>query len=189
LGAWVLDETCAQARAWAQEGLGLRMAVNVSAAQLRRADFADLVAGALHRNVLPPERLCLELTESLLIDPQLDGIGSTLDEVATTGVAIAIDDFGTGYLSLLNLKRLPVQHVKIDRSFIREVGNDSDSEAIVRATVSLAHSLGKRVVAEGVETEAQHGFLAALGCDQAQGFVYARPGRAESIRPYLSAHA
>jgi EAL domain-containing protein (putative c-di-GMP-specific phosphodiesterase class I) len=123
------------------------MAVNVSAVQLRRSDFADLVATALHRNFLPPERLCLELTESLLIDPQLDGIGSTLDEVATAGVAIAIDDFGTGYSSLLNLKRLPVHHVKIDRSFIREVGNDGDSEAIVRATVSLAHSLGKRVVA------------------------------------------
>lgn len=189
LGGWVLEEACTQARTWREQGLDLRVAVNVSALQLQRPDFADLVSSALRRNGLPPAQLCLELTESLLIDPQLDGIGTVLDRVTKDGVRIAIDDFGTGYSSLLNLKRLPVHHVKIDRSFVQELDTDSDSEAIVRATVSLAHSLGKTVIAEGVETEAQHRFLASLGCDRAQGFAYARPDRAEALGAYLAAHA
>lgn len=188
MGSWVLEEACAQARLWREEGLELRVAVNVSAVQLQRPDFADFVAATLRRNALPPGQLCLELTESLLIDPQLDGIGVMLERVAGAGVRIAIDDFGTGYSSLLNLKRLPVHHVKIDRSFVQEVEHDADSEAIVRATVSLAHSLGKRVVAEGVETEAQHRFLAELGCECAQGYAYARPERADMLRPWLAAH-
>jgi EAL domain-containing protein (putative c-di-GMP-specific phosphodiesterase class I) len=128
-----------------------------------------------------PQQLCIELTESLLIDTQRDGVGALLEQLAASGVRIAIDDFGTGYSSLLNLKRLPVDQIKIDRSFVRELGHDAESEAIVRATVGLAHSLGKHVVAEGVETESQHRFLAAAGCDQAQGYMYGRPDRPDLI--------
>jgi len=187
IGRWVLEEACAQGRRWREQGLALRVSVNVSPLQLRRTDFAELVAATLARNGLPPDQLCLELPESVLTDERLgDGL---LDRIAGTGVGIALDDFGTGRFSLLGLKRLPVHQVKIDRSFVQLLERDADSEAIVRATVELTHSLGKRVVAEGVETGAQHRFLAALGCDRAQGYAYARPDRPEALAPYLAARA
>ena len=186
LGAWVLDRACAQARVWHDEGIGLPVAVNVSAVQLRQPDLAELVSATLARHAVSPGQLCIELTESLLIDPQRDGIGGLLEQLAASGVRIAIDDFGTGYSSLLNLKRLPVNQIKIDRSFVGEVGRDTESEAIVKATVGLAHSLGKQVVAEGVETELQHRFLVAAGCDQAQGYLYGRPDRPDLIRRFAS---
>ena len=188
LGAWVLDQACAQARIWGDQGLPLRMAVNVSARQLRGSEFAQMVATTLRRHGLPPHRLCLELSEHLIVGEQFDEVGAALGHVLGEGVQLAIDDFGMGASSLLNLKRLPAQHLKIDRRLIGAVGADDDSEAIVKASIGLAHGLGKRVLAEGVETEAQHGFLAALGCDQGQGFAYARPAAAESLRPYLAAH-
>lgn len=181
IGAWVIDRACAQARIWRDRGLALPISVNVSAVQLRQPQFADELARSLLRHGLRPDALCIELTESLLIDPDLDDVGGLLRRLSQMGVRIAIDDFGTGYSSLTNLKRLPVDTIKIDRSFIREVGRDGDSEAIINATVGLAHSLGKGVVAEGVETEYQHSFLLAAGCDQAQGYRYGRPDAAERI--------
>jgi diguanylate cyclase len=162
------------------------VAVNVSAVQLRQSDLAELVSATLARHAVSSGQLCIELTESLLIDPQRDGIGGLLEQLAALGVRIAIDDFGTGYSSLLNLKRLPVDQIKIDRSFVREIGCDAESEAIVRATVGLARSLGKQVVAEGVETELQHRFLVAAGCDLAQGYLYGRPDRPDLIRRHAS---
>jgi diguanylate cyclase len=185
IGRWVLEEACAQGRRWREQGMALRVSVNVSPLQLRRTDFAELVAATLARNGLPPDQLCLELPESVLTDERLgDGL---LERIAGTGVGIALDDFGTGRFSLLGLQRLSVHQVKIDRSFVQLLERDADSEAIVRATVELTHSLGKRVVAEGVETGAQHRFLAALGCDRAQGFAYARPDRPEALASYLAA--
>jgi predicted signal transduction protein with EAL and GGDEF domain len=182
LGAWVLERACAEANAWAAAGSAVPVAVNVSAAQLRDASFGARVEEALARHKLPPALLCLELTESLLIDQQLDGIGPLLDRLTGLGVRIAIDDFGTGYSSLLNLRRVPVHQIKVDRSFVRGVGSDAESEAIVRATVQLARSLGKLVVAEGVETPAQHRFLRRLGCELGQGYLYGRPEPAEAMR-------
>jgi diguanylate cyclase (GGDEF)-like protein/PAS domain S-box-containing protein len=181
IGAWVIDRACAQGRAWRDRGLVLPISVNVSAVQLRQPQFADEVAHSLARHDLHPDALCLELTESLLIDPDLDDVGGLLTRLSRMGLRIAIDDFGTGYSSLTNLKRLPVDTIKIDSSFIREVGRDGDSEAIINATVGLAHNLGKAVVAEGVETECQHSFLLAAGCDHAQGYRYGRPDAAERI--------
>lgn len=188
LGAWVLDQACAQGSAWYHDGLQLPVAVNVSAVELRRSDFAiDLVA-AMRRHRVPAERLCLELAESVLTDPQLDDIGAVLDEMAATGVGIAIDNFGLGHSSLQRLRRMPVRCLKIDRTLVRTISSDPDCTAIVRASIGLGHGLGKLVLAEGVETEAQHALLASLGCDRAQGYVYARPASAASLRPYLTAH-
>ena len=180
--ARVLDQACAEAAAWAAAGSPVPVSVNVSAVQLRDASFGARVEETLARHKLPPALLCLELTESLLIDPQLDGIGSLLGRLSGLGVRVAIDDFGTGYSSLLNLKRLPVHQIKVDRSFVQGVGSDAESEAIVRATVQLARSLGKLVVAEGVETPAQHRFLRRLGCDLGQGYLYGRPVPVEEVR-------
>ena len=181
MGRSVLDQACAQARAWQDQGRLLSVAVNVSAVQLRDPEFEAYVEAALTDHQLDASLLCLELTESLLIEPQIDGIGALLNRLAGLGVRIAIDDFGTGYSSLLNLKRLPVHHIKIDQSFVRGIGCDAESEAIIQATVSLTHSLGKCVTAEGVETEAQHRFLVDLGCDQAQGYLYGSPGSADKV--------
>ena len=186
LGAWVIDRACRQARDWRDRGLVLPVSVNVSAVQLRQPQFADELGGSLARHALDPAALCVELTESLLIDPDRDGVGSLLRRLSQMGVSIAIDDFGTGYSSLTNLKRLPVDAIKIDRSFIRDVGRDLDSEAIIKATVGLARSLGKGVVAEGVETLRQHDFLRAAGCERAQGYRYGRPDTAERIVEMLS---
>jgi EAL domain-containing protein (putative c-di-GMP-specific phosphodiesterase class I) len=182
LGAWVLEQACAEAAAWAAAGTPVPVSINVSAAQLRDASFGARVADALARHGLPPALLCLELTESLLLDQQPDGVGPLLDRLAGLGVRIAIDDFGTGYSSLVNLKRLPVHQIKVDRSFVSGIGRDAESEAIVRATVQLARSLGKLVVAEGVETVAQHRFLRRLGCDRGQGYLYGHPKPAEALR-------
>jgi diguanylate cyclase (GGDEF)-like protein/PAS domain S-box-containing protein len=181
IGAWVIDRTCWQARHWRDRGLVLPVSVNVSAVQLRQPQFADEVGRSLARHALDPAALCVDLAESLLIDQDRDGVGALLRRLSQMGVSIAIDDFGTGYSLLTNLKRLPVYSIKIDRSFIGEVGRDLDSEAIIRATLGLARSLGKGVVAEGVETERQHKFLLAAGCERAQGYRYGRPDGAERI--------
>ena len=189
LGRWVLEQACAQARRWREGSLALPVAVNVADAQLRRPGFPQLVAEILASSGLPAAALCLEVSENLLAGPRLDDAGAAVERLAGLGVRIAIDDFGTGASSLLHLKRLPVHHVKIDRSLVRGLDRDPDREAVVRATVSLAHSLGKQVVAEGVETETQERYLAALGCDRAQGFLYARPGRPETLGVFLARHA
>ncbi len=189
LGDWALDRACAQARTWRDAGLELRVAVNISAVHLRRPDYAAHVASVLRAHGLPAAQLCLELTETVLTDPRLEDLATVLDGLAGIGVSLTIENFGLGNSSLLNLRRLPVQQLKIDFVLIDEIDRDADCEAIVRATIGLGHSLGKRVMAEGVETEAQHALLAALGCDQGQGFLYARPDRAEALRPYLEVHA
>ena len=182
VGLWVLDRACAEIAAWAGCGIDLPVSVNVSVAQLRDARFAATVMAALQRHGVSPAALCLEITESLLVDPHLDGIGHMLEQLARHGVRIAIDDFGTGYSSLINLKRLPVHTIKIDRSFTRGIGRDPESEAIVEATVGLGRSLGKVVVAEGVETAEQHAFLERRRCDLGQGFLYSRPIAAAALR-------
>ncbi|MFO1071697.1 MAG: EAL domain-containing protein [Geminicoccaceae bacterium] len=185
LGAWAIDAVCAQGHRWRAAGRQLDLAVNIAAAQLRDPGFAALIADALARHELPARHLCLELTEAALSTPFLEDAAEVLRELAALAVRIAIDDFGTGCSALVSLKRLPVQQLKIDRTLISGIGNDRDSEAIIAATVKLAHSLGKEVVAEGVERHDQHDFLAELRCDRAQGYLYAHPLAAEDLVRHL----
>ena len=175
LGAWVLGEACRQARAWQDEGLQLVMMVNLSPTQLRHDGLLHEIDGALHASGLDPRGLELEITENLFTERSESTIDRALLGLAARGIRLALDDFGTGYSSLASLRRLPVAKIKIDRSFVREIGSDPEDEAVVQAMVSLGHALGKRVVAEGVEHDGQLAFLRRVGCDAAQGFLLARP--------------
>lgn len=175
LGAWVLEEALRAARRWIDLGWPVRVAVNVSAAQLRQRDLPALLRRLLAETGVPPHLLELEVTESLFVDPSQITIRRCLDSVAAMGVSLAIDDFGTGYSSLACLKRLPVDRIKIDKSFLREIGRDRADEAIVRTIIGIARTFERRVVAEGVETELQRRFLEREGCDEAQGYHFARP--------------
>jgi diguanylate cyclase (GGDEF)-like protein len=175
LGAWVLAEAARAARRWRDRGLEIGVSVNVSAAQLRRHDLVPLVAKVLATTGLPPEALELELTESMFVDPRKLEMHRAVQAVAAMGVRLAIDDFGTGYSSLGYLKRLPVDRIKIDKSFVRELDRNEVDAAIVRSIISLARVFGKRVLAEGVEEPVQRAFLEREGCDEAQGFHFSRP--------------
>ncbi len=188
LGAWVLAEACRQARGWSEAGHGLTVGVNVSPAQLRHPDMLQTVDDALSSSGLRPMLLELEITEGLLVEAT-DGVRGCLAGLAARGVQLAIDDFGTAYSSLAYLRRLPAQRIKIDRSFVRDIGSDAEDEAVVRAIVTLGHSLGKQVVAEGVETEAQMAFLREHGCDEAQGYLLAPPVAAEVLEGLLAAES
>jgi EAL domain-containing protein (putative c-di-GMP-specific phosphodiesterase class I) len=158
--------------------------VNVSAVQFQQRDFAQLVAATLDETRLPPHRLELELTESLFMQGAARMV-DTLRRLKELGLSLAIDDFGTGYSSLSYLKRFAADRLKIDRSFMHELQDGGDDAAIVRTIISLGRSLGLRVVAEGVETLEQVQFLRDTGCDEAQGFLYGRPMRAEELAQLL----
>src|SRR5882724_858059 len=174
LGEWVLYEACRQARAWQSEGLHLRMAVNLSARQFRQDSLIDTVRGALSAARLEPRYLELELTESAVMQDAESSV-QIMRRLSDAGLRISVDDFGTGYSSLSYLRRLPLDKLKIDRSFIREIVTSRDDAEIVRAIVTLAHSLHLKVIAEGVETAEQLTFLRSLGCDQYQGFHCSPP--------------
>jgi diguanylate cyclase (GGDEF)-like protein/PAS domain S-box-containing protein len=182
IGRWVLNSACARLAAWAShpERARCTLAVNISARQFRQADFAQQVLATLYRTGANPHRLKLELTESLLLDDMEDAI-ARMASLKQYGVGFALDDFGTGYSSLSYLKRLPLDQLKIDQSFVREVLSDPNDAAIARTIVALAHSLGLAVIAEGVETEAQRDFLDGAGCHAYQGYLYGRPEVAEAI--------
>ncbi len=151
-----------------------RVAVNVSAIQFRRNDFASLVSTVLAETGLEPSRVELELTESVVMHDATESIHE-MKRLRDLGVRVAIDDFGTGYSSLNYLQRLPVDTLKIDRSFVNEIGRTHDRVTLVQPIIALAHSLGMEVVAEGVETEEQLAFLRELGCDFVQGYLLGRP--------------
>ena len=172
LGHWVLCEAVAQAASWRRQGLVMPVSVNVSALQFQAAGFVDSVAGVLAQAQLPAELLELELTESILLG-DIDEIVGQLQRLADLGVKLAIDDFGTGYSSLRYLKRLPIHRLKIDRDFIRSLPDDPSDAAITRTIVDLGRALHLQVIAEGVETQAQHACLAAMGCHEYQGFLFA----------------
>jgi EAL domain-containing protein (putative c-di-GMP-specific phosphodiesterase class I)/GGDEF domain-containing protein len=182
----VLEMAMQQLAEWRDAGLGLDLAVNVSAMNLLEQDFADRLAAGLAEHQLDPAALELEMTESALIG-EANLVLSMLNTIADTGVRLAIDDFGTGYSGLSYLQRLPAQTVKIDQSFIRGLANEAGNLAVVRATVSLCHDLGYRVVAEGVETQEALDLVAAAGCDEAQGFVFAQPLPAEDFAAWFRA--
>lgn len=175
IGTWVLRTACVQARAWLDAGLhDLRMAVNLSSHQLQQANFIDLVREILLECRLPAVHLTLEITESVLMAHARETV-AILRELKDIGVNLAIDDFGTGYSSLTYLKRFPVDTLKIDYSFTRDITTDPDDAAIVTGIVALAHSLRLKVVAEGVEHEAQRVFLTGLDCDSIQGYYLSKP--------------
>ena len=175
IGEWVIGEACRQAVEWHRQGLPpMVMAVNLSVLQFKHGNIIDTVRAALEDHNLPAERLELELTESVLLQ-DVDSAINTLDRLKDLGVQLSIDDFGTGYSSLSYLKRLAADTLKIDRFFVRDVIEDADDAAIIKAVVQLGHMLHLKVVAEGVETRAQYEFLRACGCDQAQGFLFSRP--------------
>jgi diguanylate cyclase (GGDEF)-like protein len=181
LGSWVMREAFRQWRVWANEGIdGLTMAVNVSAMEFGRASFIPRLRLALDDTEADPDWIELEITESALMQ-SLPELVERLGDIARLGVRLALDDFGTGYSSLGYLKRLPLNSLKIDKSFVRELPGDKEDEAIVCATLSMAKALGLKVVAEGVEVPEQRAFLADLGCDEIQGWLVARPMPAEQF--------
>ena len=176
LGNWVLETACNQLALWAMrpDMAHLTIAVNVSAQQFREPDFVAKVLNAIRRTGANPNRLKLELTESVLVDNVQDII-EKMHALKARGVVFSLDDFGIGYSSLSYLKRLPLDQLKIDQSFVRDVLVDPNDAAIARTIVALAQSLGLGVIAEGVETEEQRDFLADAGCHAYQGFYFCRP--------------
>jgi diguanylate cyclase (GGDEF)-like protein/PAS domain S-box-containing protein len=185
IGEWVLRTACSQARKWQNEGLPLvTVAVNVSAVQFRQEGFCDLVRRVLHETGLAPQHLELELTESLLL-ANADLMLSVLRELKAMGLTLAIDDFGTGYSNFTSLRQFGVSKLKIDRSFIRDVALKPDDAAITTAIISMAKSLNLKVIAEGVEDEAQMSFLRKNRCDEIQGYYFAKPLAVDKVADKL----
>jgi diguanylate cyclase (GGDEF)-like protein/PAS domain S-box-containing protein len=186
LGEWILAKACRQAAAWNQSsGTSLHMAVNVSARQLRDVSFAETVARTLHETSLPPENLELELTERFLVERGTEN-GRILEVLDGMGVSLSIDDFGTGYSALTYLKQFPTKILKIDRSFIRNLGSNEKDAALVKAMIAMAHCLGIKVIGEGVETPGQAMVLHGAGCDFIQGYLYGKPMSADDFTAGLA---
>ncbi len=186
IGAWVLDRACADAARWHALGFGsLPLSVNVSVVQMRRGDFPQLLADAIRRHGLEQGQFEVELTESVFLDDAAR-MRTVLADLKRSGLRIAIDDFGTGYSSLAYLRRLDVDRLKIDRSFVLGLTEDADAAAIVSAVIQMAHALGLQVVAEGVEDQATMQRLRELGCDEAQGYWFHRPMAREALERLLA---
>ena len=184
IGRWVLRQACLQVQAWQDEDRPLTIAVNVSPVQLG-PDFPDEVSAALADAGLPPDRLTLEITETLLADSDPQAL-TCLTELARRGVHLSVDDFGTGYSSLSRLHNFPIRELKIDRSFVTELGHGESATALVVTIISLAHGMGLQVVAEGVERDEQYRLLRQHGCEHAQGFGLGRPMPAAAISDLLT---
>jgi EAL domain-containing protein (putative c-di-GMP-specific phosphodiesterase class I) len=186
IGRFVLEEASRQAAIWESEGFRVGVSVNVSGRQIVETTFVAEVTAALTETGLSPDLLCLELTESVLMSDTAR-IATTLRALHAIGVTLSIDDFGTGYSSLAYLHRFPVDELKIDRAFIRELPERPDQRVLVTAMVAMGKAFGLRIVAEGVETSAQAQAVAELGCHAAQGFLYARPQSANEVEAMLRA--
>jgi predicted signal transduction protein with EAL and GGDEF domain len=184
IGEWVLRSACRQIRAWRDDGIELPVAVNLSACQFRQRNLAETIHRVLSESGVPPQYLEIEITESDVMENAESAI-ATLDELKARGISLSVDDFGTGYSSLSYLKRFPLDVLKIDRSFVRDIAVDSDDAAIVEAIIALARSLEIKVVAEGVETEDQKAFLDRSGCHFAQGYLFSPPVEAGKIAALL----
>ncbi|MCH8498468.1 MAG: EAL domain-containing protein [Marinobacter sp.] len=188
LGRWVLDEACRQAAEWAEQGILLRIAVNLSAVQLRQPDLVDCVLNTLSRHRLPNNRLELEVTETGFME-NLELAIEKLNRLRDAGISIAVDDFGTGYSSLTYLKRLPVQNLKIDKQFIRDLLVHEDDTRIANTIIDLGRSLNLDVIAEGVETAEQEMYLRERGCQMAQGYHFSKPlAPADFVQYYTDFH-
>jgi EAL domain-containing protein (putative c-di-GMP-specific phosphodiesterase class I) len=189
LGAWILETACTQLAQWARNPAleHLSLAVNVSASQFQQIDFVQGVLDVLHRTGANPHRLKLELTESMLID-NVASITSKMATLKSHGVTFSLDDFGTGYSSLSYLKQLPLNELKIDRSFVRDALIDQNDAAIARMVIVLAETLGLTVLAEGVETDAQRALLLGQGCRNFQGYYFSRPVPIAQFEDYAQSH-
>jgi EAL domain-containing protein (putative c-di-GMP-specific phosphodiesterase class I) len=186
IGRWVLDEACRQSATWQAQGLvDLVMSINLSAAQLADPELVQLVGAILEKHGCDASRLELEITESHLM---ADAAAATqrLAAIKALGLQVSIDDFGTGYSSLAYLNRFPVDKLKIDQSFVRDMLDDAANLAIVRATIALGHTLGLGIVAEGVELLAQADQLTQLGCDELQGYYFSRPLTPQALMLWLA---
>jgi EAL domain-containing protein (putative c-di-GMP-specific phosphodiesterase class I) len=185
VGQWILESACQQGVNWQQQGIPLlKVNVNVSAVQFLQKGIIHQVSSAIELSGLKPQLLDLEITESLLINDTANSL-KTLDALNELGVALSVDDFGTGYSSLSYLKRIPIETLKIDKSFIRDIAIDTDDAAIVDAICSLSRSLRLNVIAEGVETHEQLGLLRNLGVGTVQGYLLSRPLPATELTEIL----
>jgi diguanylate cyclase (GGDEF)-like protein len=180
LGTWVIEDACRQVREWREAGLAMRVAINLSAHQMRQEDLVERLQGALRRHRIDPSLLTCEITESVAME-DTRATQNAFQRLGRAGIHLSIDDFGTGYSSLSYLRQLPAEELKIDRSFIMDLESSDDARAIVDAVVRLAHALGLKVVAEGVDNPRQCEILMGLGCDGLQGFLFARPMSAEAL--------
>lgn len=186
LGEWALHTACAQTRAWQEQGFDdLYVSVNLSSRQFRGNNLVQQVQAALAAGELDARHLVLELTESMLLT-DVENTIYVMQNLHTLGIRFALDDFGTGYSSLHYLKRFPIDVLKIDQSFVRDISTDPDDAAIVRAIITMAHSLGDSVIAEGVETAEQLQFLKANDCDAVQGYYLGRPVPAADFAQLLA---
>ncbi|WP_255210812.1 putative bifunctional diguanylate cyclase/phosphodiesterase [Methylogaea oryzae] len=185
IGEWVLRQVCRQIRAWLGDGLPpLTIAVNLSARQFRQEDLVERIRGIVEEFAVDPACIELEITESTAME-QADITVELFRALRAAGFCIAIDDFGTGYSSLSYLRRFPVDRLKIDRSFVLDIADDPNDAAIAHAVIKMAASLGLKVVAEGVETDAQRQFLQERGCDYLQGYWYGKPMDAEAFAAFV----
>lgn len=185
LGEWVLRAACLQLAAWRDAGLDtVQLSVNISAIQFRDPGFIDMLVRTLRETRLSPSALCVELTETVVLDRSTTTTG-TIARLHELGIELSIDDFGAGFTSLSLLKSLQFDELKVDKSFVDGIETDANSVAIVAAIIALAHNLGLKVVAEGVETQGQHAFLKAKGCDECQGYLFSRPVDAEAFAAIL----
>jgi EAL domain-containing protein (putative c-di-GMP-specific phosphodiesterase class I) len=187
IGDWALDTACRQNKAWQDAGFApISVCVNVSARQFKEKNWVSRVASILRESGMDPKYLELEVTESLIMQDIEQAI-ATMKELQSLGVQLAIDDFGTGYSSLAALKRFPVGRLKIDKSFIDEIPHDENDKAVARAVISLGQSLSLKVIAEGVETDAQVAFLCQNNCEEIQGYHFSRPVTAADLEKLLAA--
>ncbi len=180
IGRWVIEEACRQAQVWREQGLRMRIAVNISGHQLRQDDFADHLEAVLEATHTPPGRFTCEITESIAMEDTSVTMAA-FDRLGRLGVHVSIDDFGTGHSSLASLKRLPAQELKIDRAFVTDLGVSEHAHFIANTIVNMAHALKLKVVAEGVETRKQRDMLVDMGCDELQGYLFAKPMRADDL--------
>jgi EAL domain-containing protein (putative c-di-GMP-specific phosphodiesterase class I) len=186
IGRQVIDRAICQAAAWERSGLEFgRIAVNVTSADFALGGFAEYVDSKLREHGVSPERLCIEVTERVFLGRSADGVAAALQKLHDMGVEIALDDFGTGFASLSHLKKLPIDRLKVDCSFVRDMETNPDNMAIVRTITHLGQSLGIKVTAEGVETPSQVTLLRAMGCDTMQGYLFSKPMDAAQVEAYL----
>ena len=180
IGRWVIEEACRQAAGWREQGLNMRVAVNISSYQMRQDDLVDHLCDCLARHGVPPSRFTCEITESVAME-DTRVTHETFERLRQAGVHVSIDDFGTGYSSLAALRKLPAAELKIDRAFVADLASSPDARSIAEAIIKMAHMLDLRVVAEGVETEEQRDWLVDVACDELQGFLFAKPMSASAL--------
>ena len=189
IGKWVLETACAQNMAWLRQGLpAIRIAVNLSPRQFADSNLLHDIRGALEKSGMPAQLLELEITESMVMQ-NVERTVRVLEAIKSLGITLAIDDFGTGYSSMSLVKKFPIDALKIDRSFVREIMNDCEDKAIVDAIIALGRALNLTVVAEGVETAEQEAFLRAHNCDEIQGYLISKPVPADEFAAFLANHA